>query len=156
MAVLFAPNSTLLVGNAGGAVQSLPNMQVGGKVRVFTEVITLASQVFTNSIMFARVPYGSLLRAIWMSSSVSLGTSTIALGDANSSTRYAAAAVFTTVNVPADLLIATQRGIQITTAYDNGGAASLAYTDLLATIGVANLPASGTLVFQTEYEDYGS
>lgn len=156
MAVLFAPNCTLLTGNAGGAVQSLPNMQVGGKVRVFTEVITLAGQVFTNSIMFARIPYGSIIRGIWLSISATLGTSTLAIGDANSSTRYSAAATYTTVNTPADILLATQRGTLITTAFDNGGAASTVYTDLLATIGVANLPGAGTMVFQTEYIDYGA
>lgn len=156
MAVLFAPNCTLLVGNTGGAVQTLPDVRVGGKLRVFTEVVTLASQVFTNSIMIARIPYGSELYAINVSVSATLATSTLSFGDANSATRYGAATTYTTANTKTDALNVAGRGIPITTCYDNTGVASTAYTDLLATIGVANLPASGTLVIVTEYIDYGA
>lgn len=156
MAVSYAPNCTLLVNNTGGSVQSLPDVRVGGKLRVFTEVITLASQASASSIMFARIPYGSELYAIQVSVSATLSTSTLSFGDANSATRYGAAVTFTVANTKVDALNVVGRGVPLTTCYDNTGTVSSSYTDLLATIGTANLPASGTLVIVTEYVDYGA
>ena len=52
-----AVHSNLLVNNAGGNVQSLPDVAVGGEVRVFIEKIALASQAFGNSLM-VRLPIG--------------------------------------------------------------------------------------------------
>lgn len=156
MTVRFAPNCALLVGNAGGAVQQLPDVRVGGKIRAFIERITLASQVIGDSIMIARIPYGADLLEVLLSTDTSLGSSTLSLGDANSSARYSALTAYTTLNSDSNILNVAGKGIPITTAYDNTGVASLAYTDLLLTIAAANLPASGNLVMITEYVDYGS
>ncbi len=155
MATTFAPNCSLLVNNTGGAVQSLPTMVVGGKERTWTERITLASQPAANHIMIARLPYGSVPLAIEVSTDTSLSSSTLAVGDLNNFSRFSAAGTLTGTNASANLINVATKGVNLTTAYDYLGVASTAYEDILVTIGVSDLPSSGTLVFVTRYLDYG-
>jgi hypothetical protein len=77
-----------------------------------------------------------------MTSSVSLATSTVAIGIAGTAAKYRAAAVFTTVDVPTNVGPARWPRRRRRTA--------LAET-LIATVTTAALPAAGTLIFEIEY-----
>lgn len=156
MAISFGPNSSKLVNNSGGQVQSLPDQSVGGKLKFFLEQITLASQPSTDSVMVARVPVGSYLVGIVVESDTSLGSATIAFGDSNTNNRYASAATFTTTDTKVEVC-KTAGFAQITSGYDQaGGAARNDYTDILMKIGTASLPSAGNLKVMTVYADFGA
>lgn len=159
MAVVFATNFGLLVNNASGSVQVLPDERVGGKSRNFIERVAMSSQPSTSAIAIARIPYGSAIMAIQAVTDTSLGSAgcTLSLGDGNSATRFSAAASLQTTNTPQFLgPNGATCGVPLTTAYTYDGTASTQWEDVLATIGGASLPSSGTITFITEYIDYGS
>ena len=156
MALTYAPNCSLLVNNTGGAVQSLPDERVGGKPREFVEVVTFAGQAVGDQIMVARLPYGSVPLGVTFNASASAGASTIAIGDKNNVSRFAAAGTFTSTDTPTRKMTAATHGIPLTTCYDNAGVSNTNYEDILLTIGVSSLPSSGSLVVVTEYLSYSS
>ena len=153
VATLFSTQMTLLTGNAGGNVQSLPSVSVAGaRERVFIANIALASQASGSVIGVARLPVGSVITGIQLITDTSLGTATVALGDTNSGAIYAAAQTLTSVNTPTRIGLAATHGAPITGGYDCvTGAASIAYEDIVLTTAVASLPASGNLVIIIEY-----
>lgn len=111
---------------------------VGGRVKRFRASYTLASQATTDLLQLFNLPAGATLAYAIITSSVSLGSSTIALGTAATAGKYRAAATFTAVDTPT--LVGTAATV---------GAADPALTaeeTVIATIGAAALPASGTLV----------
>lgn len=157
MATTFAPNCSNLVNNAAGAVQTLPDVRVGGKVRTFTEVVSFSGQAIGDQIMVARIPYGSVPLGIILDATASFGSaSTIALGDKNNVSRFANAGTFTSTDTPTRKMNAAACGIPLTTCYDYAGVSSTAYEDILLTIGVSSLPSTGSCVVTTEYIDYSS
>jgi hypothetical protein len=155
ISIIAGTNWAMVQANSGGNVQQLPNQMVGAKPHIWTERITLAAQASGVNIPIARIPYGSILNNIVLVSTVSLGTSTVAIGDMNNTARFKAAAVFTTVDTPTSVLNATSAGASLTTCYDYLAVASTAYEDVIMTIAAAALPASGTLVVSVVYQDYG-
>jgi len=112
------------------------NEALGGRVRVFRATIPLdapnlnstsAGTVITSAdpVVLARVPAGYRFAGGELVSSVSLGTSTVAIGIAGTTGKYRAAAVFTAVDTPtnfgtalgfADPPLAAEEEIIMTTA----------------------------------------
>ena len=88
-----------------------PEPGVGDRVRVFRSTIHLdapyingssaASQILTtDTVLLNRIPAGMRFLYGMLTSSVSLGTSTIAIGIAGTTGLYRAAATFTAVDTP--------------------------------------------------------
>lgn len=152
-AAYLSPALTQLTGNLGGSLEALPNVSInGGRERVAIAVIALAVQTSGSQIGLVRLPIGAIITGITLITSVSLGTSTLSLGDVNNSTLYTAASTYTTTDTPQRLGKASSHGTPITVGYDCfTGLASVSYEDITATIAVANLPGSGTLTFIIEY-----
>ena len=111
---------------------------VGGRVKRFRASFTLASQATTDTLQLFNLPAGATLAYAVITSSVSLGSSTLALGIAGTTGKYRAAATFTAVDTPT--LVGTAATV---------GAADPALSaeeTVIGTIASAALPASGTLV----------
>lgn len=133
MAETYAPEvaglGTTPTTPANGGVQ-------GGRVRRFRATVTLASQAIADTIVLADVPPGHTFAYGVLNSSVTLGTSTVAIGNSTTAGKYRAAAVFTAVSTP------TLFGVNAAVAadpFDN-------VERVIATVAVAALPAAGTLV----------
>ncbi|MGB8274854.1 MAG: hypothetical protein WCF16_06230 [Alphaproteobacteria bacterium] len=115
--------------------QSLPAVaDVHGRVRCFNEKVTLASQPTTDTIEVAKLPKGARVLYGVMTSSASLGSSTVAIGISGTTGKYRAAATFTAVDTPTLFGVAA-----------NVGEALTAEEIVFITIAAAALPASGTL-----------
>lgn len=116
----------------------------GARLRRIRGTFTYASQVFgTDTLVVGNLPAGATFAFGTITTSVTTGTATIAVGIAGSTSKYAAAAAYTTANAP------TLFGTAATV-----GAADPALTaeeQVFCTIGTANLPASGTLVVDLYY-----
>lgn len=135
MANTFATEAALYLNNvpskmADGAAH-------GANSRRYRATITLASQASGDTITLAQIPAGAFFDSGSITSSVSLGTSTIAIGIAGTPAKYKAAAVFTAVDTPTDFGTAAAKGNQTKLA---------APETVILTITTAALPASGTLV----------
>lgn len=115
-----------------------------GKVRCLQASFNLASAVQANGdvLTLGQIPAGARIKSIKMTSSVSLATSTVAIGIAGSVAKYRAAGTFTTVDIPT---------IVGPGAVAKAAAANSVAETLIATVAVAALPAAGTLVFEVEY-----
>jgi hypothetical protein len=110
---------------------------VGGRLRVFNEKITLAGQATTDTIAVARLPKGARVLYGVLTTDTSLGSSTIAIGVAGSTGKYRTAATFTATNTP--------------TPFGNAAAVGeplAADEEVIITIGAASLPGAGTLRVQ--------
>lgn len=110
----------------------------GARERVFRATITLASQAANDTIVICDLPAGYLFAGAQITTSVTLGTATLSMGDASSATAYMAATTFTTANVP----------VPVGSAAALAGSALTATDRIFLTVGTAALPASGTLVVQ--------
>lgn len=104
---------------------------------------TLATQTTADTLVVGNLPVGAVFAFGKITSSVSLGTSTLAIGTTGATGKYRAAAVFTAVDTPTDFGPATQIGVS-----DAGLSAE---EQVFATIAAASLPASGTLVIDIYY-----
>jgi len=107
----------------------------GARIRRFRATIALASQASGDTIVLANVPSNYVFAGGELTSTVSLGSSTVSIGTAASAASLKAAATFTATDTPTPF----------------GKAAAMAETapaarQILLTIGAAALPASGTLV----------
>jgi hypothetical protein len=105
-------------------------------LRRFRATITLAAQASGDTITLAQIPAGSTFAFGVLTSTVSLSTSTIAIGKAGTPAKYKAAAVFTAVETP------TLFGL--TTAMDDEPLTSA--ETVILTIAALALPGSGTLI----------
>lgn len=115
----------------------------GGRLKRLRATFTLATQTTSDTLVIGNLPAGGVFAFGKITSSVSLGTSTLAIGITGTTGKYRAAAVFTAVDTPTDFGIATQ------VAQSDAG---LSADELVfATIGTASLPASGTLVIDLYY-----
>lgn len=135
MANTYSTEAALYLNNvpskmANGAVH-------GGNTRVYRATITLAAQASGDTITLARIPAGAFFVGGEIVSSVSLGSSTVAIGVAGTAAKYKAAAVFTAVDTPTSFGTASAMGNQT---------ALVAAEDVILTIAAAALPGSGTLV----------
>jgi hypothetical protein len=113
------------------------------KKRIHRASIDLAARTYASGdvIVLGKLPQGARFAGGRITSSVSLGSATVAIGNDTTAGKYRAAATFTAPDTP--------------TAF--GTAAGLAQDPLVAeetivaTIAAAALPASGTLVIDIEY-----
>ncbi len=115
------------------------NAGYGARMQRFRGTIVFTATAITTAdqIIVAQVPAGYAFAYGILTSSVSLGTSTIAIGTAATIGKYRAAAVFTATDTPTTFGVATAVGTQ----------AALAADELIqVAVGVASLPTSGTLV----------
>lgn len=142
-----------LTGNAGGQVQNLPNVNLAGaRERTFVATIALGSQPAGTTFGIARLPLQSVITGITAITDTSLGTATIALGDANTTNAYMNAQTLTSTNTPTRVGLAAAHGQPIASGYDCvTGKASTVYEDVTLTTAVAALPASGNLCVIIEY-----
>ena len=108
----------------------------GGRLRRFRATITLAAQAIADTIVLADVPVGHVFAYGVLNTGTSLGTSTLAIGNSTTAGKYRAAATFTATNTP------TMFGVNAAVAAD----APEEVERVIATVAVAALPASGTLV----------
>lgn len=140
MAVLYGVNTTP---RSQTPVAQMDGSQQGGNVRVYREVIALTGQTTADTIVVAFPSKGEAFLKGVLTASVSLGTSTIAIGVAGSTGKYRAAGAFTAVDTPTLFGNAAAMG----TPAANPPVTKLAADEtVFITIAVANLPASGTLV----------
>lgn len=107
---------------------------VHGRVRCFNEKVVLASQPTTDIVEVARLPKGARVLYGILSSTVSLGTATLAIGIAGTTAKYRAAATFTAIDTPTLFGPAAVAG------------EALASEEIvILSIATAALPAAGTL-----------
>jgi hypothetical protein len=109
---------------------------VNAPVRVHREVITLASQATTDTIVIGRLPSGHQFLYGVLCTTVTLGSATIAIGITGATGKYRAAATFTAVDTPTLFGVAAAVGAASPLAADE---------EVFITIATAALPASGTL-----------
>ena len=110
---------------------------VGGRVRRYRATITLAAQVAADTIVVAVPKKGDAFMYGVLNSTVTLGTSTIAIGITGTTGKYRTAATFTVTNTP------TFFGNNAAVAETAGLTAD---EEVFITVATATLPGSGTLV----------
>lgn len=118
----------------------------GARYRRYRASITLAAQATADNILLAVVPAGSIFAGGVLTTSVTLGTSVIAIGTSQvhaTNGQLRAAGTFTAVDTP------TNFG----TAAALAQAALTADTRLYLTIDTAALPGAGTLVVDLYYSN---
>lgn len=113
---------------------------VTGKVRVFRESVALASQAAASIIRVGQLPQGARFLYGILTTTVSLGSTTIKIGTAANDDAMRAAGTFTSANAP------TFFGHTDAMALDVTGE-----TDVILTTAAATAPASGTLYVQLFY-----
>lgn len=162
VAATYSDIASKIVNNAGGSIQQLTDVNVkGGKERVDIATITLASQASGSLIMLTRLPLFSSILGFTVITSVSLVSSTISIGNTNNASLYAPAATLTSTNTPTLVNNTASFGAPITAGYDatTGNAVTAyapgqgggLYDDVVANVGVAALPAAGTLKIAVRY-----
>lgn len=114
---------------------------VGGRLKRLRGLFTLATQTTSDTLVIGTLPAGATFAFGKITSSVSLGTSTVAIGITGTTGKYRAAAVFTATDTPTDFGTAAQ--------VSNSPLA--AEEQVFITIAVASLPASGTLIVDLYY-----
>lgn len=105
-----------------------------GKLRLCYERFTLASDATGGYNIGHPIPRGAVVLGGFLNSTVSLGSSTIAIGIASNTGKYRAAATFTTTDTPVWFGVASNFGTILTEE-----------ERIIMTVGAAALPASGTL-----------
>lgn len=111
----------------------------GARTRRYRATITLAAQTTADNILLAILPSGSYYMPSYITTSVTLGTSVVAIGTSKvhaSNGQLRAAATFTAVDTP------TPFGLTAALA----GSALSGDTPIYLTCATANLPGAGTLV----------
>lgn len=115
----------------------------GGRLKRLRATVTLASQATTDLLQLGNLPAGAVFAYGLLNSSVSLGTSTLAIGISGATGKYRAAATFTATDTP------TPFGLAVEAAASDAGLA--AEQTVIGTIATAALPSSGTLVIDLFY-----
>ena len=163
VATAFFDQMTQITGNAGGAIASLPNVNVnGGRQRSTCANLVLAAQASGTTFGVSRLPLFAVFLGITAVTDTSLGTTTIAFGDTNSSAIYGPATTLTTINAKAFFAPAATFGQPITSGFDcqtgsgtgyavGGGAGGGLYEDITMLTAVAALPGAGNLRVVTDF-----
>lgn len=119
---------------AGGP--RIPVGLLGGHLRSAIAEFTAASDAVGTYTVPIRIPRGAYVRGMWMNASVTMGASaTIAIGITGATGKYRAAAVFTTTD--SNVFSALNAAM---------GVALAAEEQIIMTVAVAALPASGRLL----------
>ena len=115
----------------------------GARLKRLRATITFASQTTSDVIQLGNLPAGAVFAFGQINVSASTSTATLAIGISGTPAKYAAAAAYTTTDTP------TLFGKNAVVAASDAG--SSAEETLIATIGTASLPASGTAVVDIYY-----
>ena len=115
----------------------------GARLKRMRATITLAAQAIGDTIVLGNLPAGATFAFGVLASSVTLGTSTLAIGITGTPGKYRAAATFTAADTPTLFGPAAVIG-----AADPALAAE---ETVIATVAALALPASGTLVVDLYY-----
>jgi hypothetical protein len=115
----------------------------GGRLKRLRATVTLASQATTDTLQFGNLPAGAVFAYGVLTSSASLGSSTLAIGISGTTGKYRAAATFTSTDTP------TMFGPAAEVAASDAGLS--AEQTVIGTIASAALPSSGTLVVDLYY-----
>lgn len=127
---------------AGTAPQQQPDSAiVSGKVRRLRASYALAAQAIGDTLEIGDLPEGASVVAGAITSSVSLATSTLEVGVAGTTGKYRTAATHATADQP----------VLFGNAAAKDDPALAAGETLIATVGVAALPAAGILVIDILY-----
>ena len=111
---------------------------VGARTKAFRATITFASQASGSTFVLGKIPAGAAFAYGVITVSATTGSATIAVGNATTAAKHAAAAAYTTADVP------TVFGKAAAIA----GAANTDDETIIATIAGAALPSSGTGVIE--------
>lgn len=124
------------------ASRRAPATVYGARLKRLRATFTLAGQLITDTLIVGALPAGAHFAFGVLNTTVTLGSSTLAIGVAGATGRYRAAAAFTTADTPTFFGPALQ-----------AGAANPFSTDenVFITIAGATLPSSGTLVVDLFY-----
>lgn len=132
MAVLYGTYNSQRGASPPGNVDGTAH---GGRVRVYEEKITLATQTTADTIEIAYPRLGEMFLYGVLLSTVTLGAAaTVAIGIAGTTGKYRTAAIFTTADTPVFFGNAAAAGVKLAAA-----------EVVFITIAVASLPAAGTL-----------
>lgn len=135
MATTYSAEATLALNSTPS--KFVPVAKWGGRLRRFRATITLAAQAIADDVVLFKLPSGSLFAYGVLNSSATLGaTATVAVGVAGTPAKYRAAAVHTTPNLPVLFGLNSAVDDEPLTGDE----------DVILTVGVAALPASGTLI----------
>ena len=150
--VQFYTDETQFIGNTPPGRPG--NAAYGGRERLYRATIRVDAPKLTSTtngtvvttvdtILLARVPPGHRFIGGRLTASISMGTSTLAIGTAAATGKYRTAATFTATDTP------TYFG----NAAAMAAAESTADEDIILTVGVASLPitAGGLLVIDLEF-----
>lgn len=140
MATLYAAAAAQAF-NSNPPVKNSPGAH-GGLVRSLTDTVTYAAQTTSDTIVIGGglLPVGARVLEVLMTTSVTTGSATLALGITGTPAKYKAAGAVTTANVPQVFGPAAALDVPLTAA-----------EQLFLTIAGASLPASGTLVVTVLY-----
>lgn len=140
MTVFFGPNMTKIDSVAGTPA---PGM-VHGTVRCFSETLNLATinggsaVTTTDTIEVGLIPKGSVFLFGILTVSVTMGSSTIAIGFTSATGRYRAAAAATAITPEVF-------GVAVVGGATGIGVAEAADRKVFLTIAAANLPTTGII-----------
>lgn len=115
----------------------------GARLKRLRGTFTLNAQGTSDTLVVGNLPVGATFALGVLTASATLGTSTLAIGIAGTTGKYRAAAVFTAADTPTNFGTAATIGA--------ADPALTAEEQVIVTIGVAALPASGTLVVDLWY-----
>lgn len=112
----------------------------GGALRVLSERITLASQASGDTVILGPLPAGAVVHYGMVTSSRSLGSSTLSIGTAAEPGKYRDGGTFTAIDRPNTFGRIAALGVKLPEA-----------EDVLLTIGAAALPSSGEIAISIFY-----
>jgi hypothetical protein len=140
MAQTFAANATNAF-NTSPPLKSSPSA-FSGRVRVLSDTITYASQATSDTVIIGggKLPIGAQVLFGLITTTVSTGSTTVAIGSTASASKYKAAAVYTTVDVPQ--LFGVTAGLATDTTVEE---------QIMVTFAAATAPASGSLKVELFY-----
>lgn len=122
--------------------REMPNgSYAGGRVRRFRNTITLAAQASGDTITCQPIPAGHVFCFGVLLTTVTLGSSTIAIGVSGTPAKFRAAATFTAVETPTLFGLSTAADDDFLTSTETP----------LITIAAATMPGSGKLVVDFYY-----
>jgi hypothetical protein len=130
----FVNASSAAAANAG--IAAIPASLLGGKVRLALAEFNCATDVQGTYTVPIRLPAGARVLTMFMNASVTMGASaTIAIGIAGTVGKYRAAATYTAADTFSLFSINAATGVALATE-----------EQIIMTVGVASLPASGRLL----------
>ena len=139
----FVNANSAAAGVASASTEFLAASQLGGKVRAALAEFTCASDAVGVYTVPIRLPRGARVIALYMNASATMGASaTIAIGTPGADAKYRAAATYTTANTPSFFALNAATATPLTTE-----------EQIIMTVAVASLPASGRLVIGFLYVD---